>query len=119
MSHPNATLLLGELAGAWTTLKLADASMMAGPMSAFRLAVDRLEDLGDYAGPCPSRVITATRTLARIWIMSAPEIRAGQLWSALDAAIDCAMAFCAGTAGDPVGKVIALDGRRRAAGSDT
>lgn len=116
---PTATLLLAELAGAWTTLKLADKAMMAGPMSAFRLAVDQLEDLGDYGGPCPSRVVNATRTLARMWILSTPEVRAGQLWLAVDAAIDCAMAFCAEEAATPIGKVLAFSGRQRAAGGDT
>jgi hypothetical protein len=119
MSHtPNATILLAELAGAWTRLKLADAALQAGPLQAFRLAVDGLEDLGDYAGPCPSRVVGATRTLARMWILSDAETRAGALWSAVDAAIDCAMGFCAGTQREPIGTVVSLVGRQKAARSD-
>lgn len=107
---------LVDLACAWTSLKLADRNMLAGPEAALRKAVDALEDVGDYSGPVPPRVITAARSLARQWILSDGEARAGKLAIAVAASIDAAMAYLGGNEGAPIGQVIPITGHQRAVG---
>lgn len=107
---------LVDLACAWTKLKLADRNMLAKPEADFRKAVEGLEDLGDYSGPIPSRVLTAARSLARQWVLSDRETRAGVLSSAVDVTIRTAMAYVGGEETAPIGRVIPLTGHQRAAG---